>query len=699
MAKLNLTFIQFATKNGSDVLLVQPMVPTTPNDPWSVFGWVAVHDWVQGRREVYTFEGDFGSYSTLSPFQAYIRLPANPLELPQNACYYVWYIIVYITTALVAVAAFMLMLGTWIKFDVPGTNLFVFNRVVGSVWIGRPSLLIRGMTAMVILSTANVNFVSPGGFAQLRLEPRPWLDVLLLAGETNWVSYAITDVLLPFTGRYATMYSPLSSIASWLIIAIWEFTNPCAPVAMIQQNCTLPSATRAACTGGSVSIGSPDRLLALCIVHGSCLVASLLLSVLYSFTSSRLQSSRKVHHLLIPAATEAYLISGHASTTVRLDKVSCVMSGMFPLLQTLFDLKLWGVIPMENTASNPHEFEFAHADFKPKCAVDRQDEPKTHANPVKWLRLSALAALGYLVATVVASYTFLGLTQSTMSNDFWWEGFNTSGTQPFVCNWFNSRLQTQRESSAAIQFDQPQDGQTFVRYNGTSGVVESSYLYGNGIQDEASTFPSVIQGLRNMDGCQLPWIFTPYCYVDFERRWEMANTANKQRRCLANNKANAAVYLEAIFRNADWINLNKCWGSALQTAVFSYLETSVSGKDWLAGVQGNMKSVAAEAEYWTAQGLTTFQTQWQSFKTIGIVEAFSIRNAFGISYPLTLKNSNGTFQPGNQVTLKMYWGFANDLKAVATNTSLLGGLSLIRQSPVFAFQNTTTGLESAIAQA
>ncbi|KAG9409806.1 hypothetical protein AC1031_020115 [Aphanomyces cochlioides] len=41
----------------------------------------------------------------------------------------------------------------------------------------------------------------------------------------------------------------------------------------------------------------------------------------------------------------------------------------------------------------------------------------------------------------------------------------------------------------------------------------------------------VIPGLRNMDACLTPWIATQFCWLDFTKQWEMANSAARQARC------------------------------------------------------------------------------------------------------------------------------------------------------------------------
>ncbi|CAK4314482.1 unnamed protein product, partial [Aphanomyces euteiches] len=56
---------------------------------------------------------------------------------------------------------------------------------------------------------------------------------------------------------------------------------------------------------------------------------------------------------------------------------------------------------------------------------------------------------------------------------------------------------------------------------------------------------------------------------------------------------------------------------------------------------------------------------------------------------MTIKRSRGSMRTTEASSMKMYWSFASDLWAVSTNTTAIGGCHLIRQSPSFAFANTS----------
>ncbi|KAF0712765.1 hypothetical protein As57867_004673, partial [Aphanomyces stellatus] len=180
---------------------------------------------------------------------------------------------------------------------------------------------------------------------------------------------------------------------------------------------------------------------------------------------------------------------------------------------------------------------------------------------------------------------------------------------------------------------------------------------------------------------------TAYCYVDFAKQWEMASTPKKQERC-GQETANGAVYLESFLRNADWLTFGRCWGTALEMGVLSIIKSTRNGIDWVQATTSNRRSIADEVTSWQTAHIHFYKTQWQNYKSLGVIETFSIENAF--SYPLTLKYSNSSSQLDVQTSFKMQWPLANILSRITSNFSSLQGSCLIRESPNFIYANQTT---------
>ncbi|RHY34890.1 hypothetical protein DYB32_000579 [Aphanomyces invadans] len=677
---LRVQFMQMAVQNGStNVLVTQDVVPASSSDPWSLMGWLTMYDWVNGTREVYNVEGDHGNLTLMSGRVPYVRFVVNPEELPRKACVYFWYLVVYSTAMSTVVAVAMTLLGVVAKFQIDGANLFQYNRIFGSVWIGRPLMFIRGITAVIILSTSTTALHVGNQVTAFHNYDRSPVERLLLSSETLWLQYVLNDVLLPLTQTHSRDYAALGSCLGFIAVMSVELASPYVAHATIERTCSITSFRRGIkCTSGTIEIGSFGRVCVLFSIHAACAVVAYCVVRACRFLLHKPRpKGTATNHALIPAATEAFCMPSAAATSWHLDVMTCIMSGMVPVHNWLFDFKTWGLVKGESATG--HTFDV------PQFVVPPGNGPvPTFGTKHAWL---GFLSLMYMTTSIAGSYTFLELTKSAMANDFWWASFDTD-THVYVCNWFNSMLQV-TSAMSNIQIHTADHAAMATTTNMTASVVAVSPLYAIAVQDAANSLANVIQGLRSMDGCMVPWIMTTYCYVDFGRRWEMAPSEQRQARCVADAR-DGAVYLESMVRNANLASLMQCWGDPLDVGVFSYLKTSAEGIQWLdASVRRPANTVADEERLWQSHGIATFTTQWQNFKTLGIVESFSIQNAFGWSYPITLKTSNGSFQFPVQTTFKMAWPLACDLTLLMLNTSVTSGKSLLRVSGNFAYHNVS----------
>ncbi|KAF0698950.1 Aste57867_10441 [Aphanomyces stellatus] len=700
LVPLNISFVQWATINGTDQVLTQPMVSSPYVDPWSFFGWMTMFEWVHGEREVYAFEGDFATYTLMSRSQALVPFAANVHEMPQNACTYLWVICLYVSFILLVV---ILLVGVYTVVAcgrIDGRNLFQTNRLVGGAWIGRPFLFVRGLTAIVVLSTSPVAFRRAFGLSHLEFAPRPLWHTLVLAGEATWVTYVLNDVVLPMTQPYSALYAPMSSIFAWLVILSIEVAMPYQATAKIQRQCTILSFMHGIeCTSGSLAIGSFARaaLLLAVIVGMLCLAYPTVRVVAYLVPRLR-PRPQPIPSVVLSSTSEAFL-SRHPIDPSYVGAVACVLSGLLPLGRYLFDVKIW--VAFKATYVGPMLFALVPAQFslRPVSKGEVLRRRSLVPGPIKdksmWqIRAMGLFGLAYMIAAVVLSFFFLSLSQKTLVNDFLWTGFSETNTQAFLSNWFNIHLQL-HQSVPHFEVNDPSYALLATTTNATQQDILSAALYAISIQDEVNTLPNVVQGLRAMDSCNLPWIATAYCYADFGQRWPMAYSTRRQQRCQA-EITNGAVYLEAIFRNADWPSLSKCWGAALEIAIFSVLRSTNDGTAWIASVQSNRLSVGDEVIHWHQRLITRFTTQWQNYKKLGVTETFLVSNAIGLSYPLTLKKTNSSLHLSTATSFKMYWTLASDLTHVMTNTSVLGGASLLQNTPRYPYTNTT--LEAVMLQ-
>ncbi|RHY27345.1 hypothetical protein DYB32_006850 [Aphanomyces invadans] len=685
-AAINIQFMQMASQNGSEVLLLQPLVPVHPSaDPWTFFGLVMIYDWLQDGREVYNFEGDQGNLTLISQSNPPFSMVANPGELPQNACNYIRILTIYVSFNLIGVGTIVMVYAAWSRCHFRGANLLKFNRVVGSVWVGRPMLFLRGMTALIVLSTSPVEFVAVGRVASLYMNPRSIFSSGLFAGEAAWVTYVVQDVFLPVIGPRDVLVA-VGSIATWVVLFVIDVVSPLQAVAAIQPTCSIGRlGLQIVCESGIVEIGSMARLVVLVGIAAGIPLVTLALSKLRSMCRARTDrtaAERTLHlegnQVVIPAAAVTFLSVG-----AKPDAVALVMAGMLPIRDWVFDIKLWRWFHLDPVESDH---------FDDPTDNDERKLASFHATNKSMLgRASrygvALAGFGYMVATVFASYSYLALTEYTMANDFWWEDFNSTGHQSFVTAWFNRHLQS-FQTLADTHVHEYGNGDTEAYYGGNMTQMSIDSQYASVLQDEVNSLHAVVAGLRNMDTCLLPWIASSYCYVDFGKSWEMAVSVNRQQRC-KQDTTNGAVYLESVLRNAKWTDLDACWGTALNIAVFDHVRTTPGGRQWLEQIRANAVSVAEEVDVWRSHGIAEFTTQWQNYKKMGVVESAAIQNAFGLAYAITIKKQEKAFQLPLPTSFRLQWPLANLLDAVAANSSGIGGMSLVRSSPRYGLQNVT----------
>ncbi|OQR92010.1 hypothetical protein THRCLA_08820 [Thraustotheca clavata] len=676
---LRVEIVQFAVENKStSTVLRQPLL--THDSTWNFWGYIMLYEWALGYREVVSFEGDVATFVLVSE-----RIPSLPtvpssLEVPKSTCHYLFYISILTTITSVLIASVTSFYVALSGFCFSGAQLLQFHRVAGLVWIGRPLLLVRASTALIVLSSPSISFDYSNGIAHFNFTPRSFFQNVILVSETLWLNYVLMDIILVLKPVHVKYLATISSGVAGFVILLLEQIDPVYPIAMLNRECTVANMQRQlTCTSGKVRFGSLSRICILLTVH----IVSIFVAQYLIFFNSRLrpQTNLPVNpSSLLSAGAEAFLDC--ASDIWDVDPAIGSMSGLLYFnwrnTQYIFDSKLW--------------ICFRHGSFNKVVGVVATSPhvdviPVT--NPMNFTsKLILLFGLIYLALTVVGSISYLQLSTVNLANDFWWASFNTSGMQTFVANWYNHNLITTLHLPS-VRLDDMAYGDLF-NYNSNATTVVYSNMYPRLVQFEVgSDIALAIDGLRRMDACMVPWISTQFCWLDFDRKWEMANSLHRQLRCKQSYINNGAVHLEAILRNIDWVAFRFCWGTSFDIGITNYLIAN-GAQSWLNGAQTNPLSQVDEAQYWNDKNITSFTVQWQNYKYIGIKNSFSILNAYGLEYPLSLQLSTSLFQLPAQTSMKMYWTFASDLWAIGTNGSGITGMSLIRSSSQFAYSNTTS---------
>ncbi|EQC34578.1 hypothetical protein SDRG_07903 [Saprolegnia diclina VS20] len=372
------------------------------------------------------------------------------------------------------------------------------------------------------------------------------------------------------------------------------------------------------------------------------------------------------------------------------------MCGIVPLrwhgTQYLFDLKVWlwlHLDELEPVADKPSPILPFSAPTLPTKPTNATLDRPTLLGMRSAQRLLGLMGMGYIGITLWSNAAYLNVLETALANDYGWAGFNATGMHAFLANTFNRQLLMSTDASIALH--DPAFGDPLQSYNTSATTVAWYPSVARRYLFNASTpLHELVAGLRALHPCQLPWMFTQYCWLDLDQKWEMASTSQRQVRCAALSQHNGARYLETSLRNVrDWTLWRSCWGTSFDIGIGNDLAASVVGRQWLQRVQANTLSVSEEVAYWVNHGLSVFLLQWQNFKDTGLSDAMVISTPFGLSYTLPISERRGAVHLDYQTSHRMYWGLASDLWAVSNNATSVGGLSLLRNSPHFAFANAT----------
>ncbi|KAF0682780.1 Aste57867_25079 [Aphanomyces stellatus] len=137
IASMNVSIMQFARNATHWLLVTQPLLTDTS---FVYFGWLVLYDWVVGLREVVSFQG-------------VARVDLN-LRVPAAVCIHgVSTTLGSTSRASLVVVACLVMAS---KSAVHGSNLFLIPSIVGSIWIGRSLVVVRGATAILVLRTTQL---------------------------------------------------------------------------------------------------------------------------------------------------------------------------------------------------------------------------------------------------------------------------------------------------------------------------------------------------------------------------------------------------------------------------------------------------------------------------------------------------------------------------------------------------------------
>ncbi|EQC27673.1 hypothetical protein SDRG_14581 [Saprolegnia diclina VS20] len=287
-------------------------------------------------------------------------------------------------------------------------------------------------------------------------------------------------------------------------------------------------------------------------------------------------------------------------------------------------------------------------------------------SPSRWRLPGAL----WLCATLAGTFYYLLHIQPQLANDFFWPHYNSSGYQTFLIDALNQLLETSDDEATvdlgSVMLD--------ARYDGllTTAIAHPTYAMAL-LTTKLPSLDFAITSLRNTSIDMVLWLPTPYCWVDFNKSFELAHTEARQDRCRHQYGTNGAVYLEAVARNIDWTAFLVGYGgpeTLFWSAILSGLEASTRGVHWLDTVAATTTSVPDEVAFWQRHGIQRFCYQWQNLRLPGLVETATLVNALG---------------PGS--SSHFYEPLAMDLYPTT-----MCNLSLIRDTPNYILNTTCFGM-------
>ncbi|EQC36481.1 hypothetical protein SDRG_05935 [Saprolegnia diclina VS20] len=289
-------------------------------------------------------------------------------------------------------------------------------------------------------------------------------------------------------------------------------------------------------------------------------------------------------------------------------------------------------------------------------------------------RRKTLLGLAYVALSMACSVYYTRLLSPHMVNDLYWPSFGLHGAHTYLLDLYRVHLWTASNGSIDA-FDA--SNALLKDYDKPSTMLDVQPSYPRAILlSEQTSVRTAVEAIRSLSVELTFSLFTQYCWVDVQKRWELGHTAARQARCAAQYANNAAVILEPHLRIVEWAHFLERFETAFMFSVGNAVVASPGGVDWLASVQDAFVSVEDEVGFWLSHGLTHFTLQWGNTLTIGIHETLSVVDAFGGAQQLSIASMTHMGRGALWTTGILYWYLFDDLWISAmTNGSLVRSAS------------------------
>ncbi|KAF0695269.1 Aste57867_13911 [Aphanomyces stellatus] len=448
LAPLNVSLMQFAADAaGNNWPAPHPSSGGRNNVRWAFYGWVCLFEWVVGTREVVSLQGDVATLaliSTTTPtaLQRRRRQKRDPRRILRCGLYHGRPLCHRVCVS---------CLPRLCSLGCRRRQLFSFNRTVGSIWIGRPLVFLRGISAVLMLSTAQVELVtSDGHHSHFAFVPQSVVDTCVVAGVATWVAYVAVDFCLVALRRFTKVYAPLGCYLAWVILVVFELSSPVLPhVTLARHGVSQDMDGAVQCTVGLIAIGSFCRVGLIVVIQ---------------LTSLTRETSDRAHRGSTLARSGRHLL--------------CRARAYKPATYT-FDTKLW--VFSDDNLSTGHI----------KCF----DHGRGTTNQAKPCVLIAVG-IGYAIGAILGSISYLELSGVNLANDLWWAYFNMTGAHAFLAGWLNEHLVLGLDN-ATLQLDAAK----INTVQSVTGSVKSAINYGarcGGVRRRHRESAQAIEGWKSV---------------------------------------------------------------------------------------------------------------------------------------------------------------------------------------------------------
>ncbi|KAF0709513.1 Aste57867_5890 [Aphanomyces stellatus] len=357
------SLMQYVRQNATQPLQLMLYPLLDPLDPnYEFWSWLYTFEWSTGEREVIMFQGDVGSINLITEWTPPVTQQVVATEMPTTFTTYALGGVEYISGAMLGISGLILIFIVLSRGHIEPLNMIELNRVAGMVWVGRPLLLLRGVTAICLLSTATLELSIEHDRSYFSVPILPWYKTILGAGESGWLCYILNDIVMVWTKQYTSLYATGSSILVWIVAAALTLATPVVHQASIHADCQVDQMDfQVVCQSGVVAVGQASRLYWLLTIVAICNAVSY---TIVRIVKRNLANDKHHFPLLTSGATNLFerkhwMYGG----TYYLDPASAILNGLvsFRWGQTIYamDIKLWRHFTFKVQDGLPPRFQSA----------------------------------------------------------------------------------------------------------------------------------------------------------------------------------------------------------------------------------------------------------------------------------------------------------------------------------------------------